>query len=308
MNRRLLLNVGLAALVAVLGALVYLRPGTHHKKAPRHAITHLSPRQVKTLRVRYGDHPQVKLARQGSGWQITQPWHARASDSLVSSVLADIDEKAKAVYPVSSLKLAKFGLASPGLRLWLNGTEVDFGSTSPLDGARYIRVGKRVFVVDDNLYGQLAVKPSDYVSTRLVPAGATITRIALPGRTLVRDSEGKWRARPRPGDLADGAIRTLVDSWTNAYAQSARPAGNRAGRKVTGRVTVHLQGRKTPLSFTILASAGSHDLLLARNGWVYRLSSERRQDLLHLKHGRGKTGADGAREATRGSAKSPSGN
>ncbi len=308
MNRRLLLNAGLAALVVVLGVLVYLRPGTHHEKAPGHAITHLSPRQVTTLRVRYADHPELKLARHGAGWRITQPWHARASDSLVSSVLADIDEHAKAVYLASTLKLGKFGLAKPRLTLWLNGTEVDFGGTSPLDGARYIRVGKRVFVVDDNLYGQLAVKPSDYVSTRLVPAGATITRIALPGLTLIRDRKGKWSARPRPANVADGAIRTLVDSWTNAYARSAQPAVNRSGRKVTGHVTVRLQGRKKPLGFAILAPAGSHDLLLARKGWVYRLSGEQRQDLLHLKRRGKRTGTTASQEADGGGAESSSGN
>lgn len=283
MSRRTLLNAGLAVLVAVLAAVVYLRPGKRPRKAHKPAITRLVPKQVTTLRIRYANQPTVRLVRHKVGWRMTRPWQARASDARVSAVLSHIDERAKATYKASSLKLGKFGLAKPRLRLWLNGTEVDFGTTSPLDGSRYIRVGKRVFVADDALYRRLAARPSVFVSKRLLPPGASITRIALPGLTLTRSNKDQWRARPQPKAAAHGAIQNLVDSWSNVYALSVRRAASGPGKRISGRVSIRLRDHTKPLIFAILGRRQASGLLLARDGWVYRLSASRRRDLLQLK-------------------------
>lgn len=283
MNKRTLLNLALMAVAVALGLVVYFRPGRHSHSKPAIHITDLKSEQIRTIRVDYQQNPQVELVRKGAHWGVTKPLQARANEGLIRSVLAAANETADSSYKTSSLKLAKFGLAKPKLKVWLNDTEIDFGDTNPLGGKRYIRVAHHVFVVDDSLYDQLATHPVSYVSERLLPEGAAITRIATPDLTVSQDKQGQWHADPKPKNLAKGAIQDLVDSWSNAYAQSVDKAGHGPAQKAVGTVTVRLKGHKRPVKFEILKSARYFVLERPAHGLVYQLGGDRRHDLLKLK-------------------------
>lgn len=283
MNKRTLLNLALVVVVVILGLVAYFRPGQHNHAKPKIHITNLQPKQIHTVRVEYQQNPRVKLVRKGTGWRMSKPMQARAASGLIGSVLAAANETADASYDASSLKLAKYGLAKPKLKLWLNDTEVDFGDTNPLGGKRYVRVGKHVFVVDDSLYQRLAIQPVSFVSKRLLPEGTAITRIVLPDLTVSQDKKGHWHANPGPKNPAKGAIQDLVDSWSNAYAMSVEKANHGPAEKAVGTVAIRLKGRKQPVRFEILKSARNFVLERPAQDLVYNLGAERRHDLLKLK-------------------------
>ena len=283
MNRRMQINMALLVLVGALAAVVYFRPGQHPKSKAKAHLTNLKPKAIKTIRVQRAGQPTVKLVRHGQRWRVSEPFKARADEGLIGSALSAADETVSASYKAASLKLAKFGLAKPKLKVWLNGTEIDFGDTNPLGGKRYVHVGAHVFVVDDSLYDQLSIPVNDFISRRLLPEGATITHIEAPGLTVSRGQKGQWQAKPAPKNLAKGAVQDLVDSWTNAYAMSAARAEKGSSGPVAGTVQIRLKGRKEPVTFRILGGTKRFVLEREDDGLVYKLSGDRRQDLLKLK-------------------------
>jgi len=279
------INIALLVLVAALAAVVYFRPGQHPKSQAKAHLTHLTPSAIKTIRVQRAGQPTVKLVRHGQRWRVSEPFKARADEGLIGSALSAADETVSASYKAASLKLAKFGLTKPKLKVWLNGTEIDFGGTNPLGGKRYVRVGGHVLVVGDSLYNQLSIPVNGFISRRLLPEGATITGIEAPGLTVSRGQKGQWQAKPAPKNLAKGAVQDLVDSWTNAYAMSVDRAEKGSSRPVAGTVQIRLKGRKQPITFHILGARKGFVLEREDDGLVYKLSGARRQDLLKLKTG-----------------------
>lgn len=279
MKSRWLLNVGLLALLIALGLVAYFQPGAK-RKPEQPAITNIDGAKVDTIRIEQPGHKTAVLKRERDHWQMEQPVNARADDSVITSLLDDIDESSAHHYPVKGLDLKQFGLKPPKLSLTLNNETLEFGSSDSLDHQRYIRNGDTVYLVNDTLFYRLQGDPLSMVSKRVLPKDAKITALDLPGIKLAQNSKGDWQLTPANNKITSDQIQKLVDAWNNADAYNVKAAGD---APVAGTVTVAIAGRDKPLKFEIEKNDSVLALVRPDIGVEYQLPANDRDDLLKLK-------------------------
>jgi hypothetical protein len=276
MRSRTLLNLALIAVAAALGLVAYLRPG-HRPPPPKPLITTLPVKDITRIRIARPGHETIELQRRHGVWRITAPIRARADTMRVEGIEDAARARSLARYPVAQLELGQAGLAPPKVRLRLNGRELDFGGTDPIDQWRYVRVGDTVHLTSDTVYPFLTMPPTAFVNLALLPPGARITSLALPKLTLRRGANGHWSiAPPHPG-IDRARIRSLLRRWRDVRALFVQ---RDHGGTSKGRVTIRLEGRKSPLRFVIRRTHPG--LVLARPdaGLSYHLGSSGSQGLL----------------------------
>lgn len=210
--KRAQLNLVMAGLVVALAAGLYLSRETSPEKPP---LLPLAAEAITTLEIRHPDAEAIVLRRDGASWQLTAPVQAPADPLEVASltrlaslpVQRDVD---------AAVAREDVGLSPPAFEIQLNEHRLAFGGTEPLSAQRYLGLGERVVLVDNPPGSALDADYSDLVSKRLVPPGAVINRLELPGLSLSRE-EGQWRAAEAPEAGADQLI-ALVEGWREAQA------------------------------------------------------------------------------------------
>ncbi|MGB9429649.1 MAG: DUF4340 domain-containing protein [Gammaproteobacteria bacterium] len=278
MKTRLWLNIALIAIIAILVAVVYFRPGAKKPALPV-PLTSLKATDIHDIKIAQPGAASVELARHGDTWQMTAPVKIPADQYLVQSLLDDIHAAVKSGFAAKQVDLGKYGLDPPHIRLWLNDTEFDFGDTEPLNNYRYILSGGRVLLTSGLLFYRINHRPYWWTSKRLLPEGARITAIQLPDATLTLKGT-KWQLSPANPTVSSDAIQSLVDNWQNAQAIGTDKLG--AGTS-QGEVAIALANEKPALRFVILKDPDF--LVLARPdlGVQYDLDSSQRDALLAFK-------------------------
>ncbi len=217
MNSRTLTNLSLLAAVGALALLAIYRPGIH----PPPPLPHLTRRhadQVQHIRIESGQH-RLELERRQGRWVIRHQPPIPADRVAVDRLLGLLQQPYKRSYGTGEVKLKTLGLDPPRSRVHFDDLTMDFGNTDPLGSLRYVRIGKRVYLILDSVATLRNARPSSLASPRLLPGKASPQRIRLPDLSLQRDAKGQWRVAPeRPGVGAD-QIQALVDAWRETRAQ-----------------------------------------------------------------------------------------
>ncbi|MGH8403651.1 MAG: DUF4340 domain-containing protein [Gammaproteobacteria bacterium] len=278
MKIRWWLNIALVIVIVVLTALIYFKPGTH-KPAPPVALTTLNASDITSIKIARGHDPVTQLVRDGANWQMLSPVKTPAAQYLVKALLDAIHAQVKSSFPAKQADLVKYGLNPPQVRLWLNGTEFDFGDAEPLNNYRYVKTGDAIHLIAGLLYFRINHGPLWWASKRLLPDGARVIGLQLPDATLTLKDD-KWQLAPANPAIPSDAIQSLVDNWKNAQAIGTDKIGN---GEPQGEVAVELAGDNQPLRFVILEDPDF--LVLARPdlGLQYDLDSGQRPALLELK-------------------------
>ncbi|HEX2668651.1 MAG TPA: DUF4340 domain-containing protein [Gammaproteobacteria bacterium] len=247
LNPRSRLNLALLALVALLGAFAYFRPGL---KAPVQAPPVAADAMaLSDVRIALAGKPEIHLVRKGEAWRMQAPLDFPADDALMQGLLDSLAAPLEPGFPAAGTDLAKYGLDKPLARLWLDGKEYAFGLLQPVSKQRYVLHGDKVRLVDDYVFYRIAHDTYWWLDKRLVPEGARITALQLPHATLTQDPKGTWQLAPANKDATPETIQTLVDAWQDAYAMGMAPIGK--GKRL-GEVALSLAGAKEPLRFLIL--------------------------------------------------------
>lgn len=278
MKTRLWLNLALAVIVAILVALVYFKPG-HKTPAPAATLTRLQAQDVHEIRIAQPDTATVELVRENGEWRMTAPANLPADAYLVQSLIESLPAEIKHSFSAAPAKLAQYGLDPARVRLWINGTEFEFGDTEPLNNYRYVLSGGQVHVVSGLLFYRLAHRPYWWVSKRLLPANAQITALQLPDATLTLTGD-RWQLAPADPTVSANAIQTLVDNWQDAQAIGV--AKLEAG-KPAGEIAIELAGEKSALRFAILRNSNFFVLARPDLGVEYQLPVDQRAALLSFK-------------------------
>jgi Domain of unknown function (DUF4340) len=278
MKSRLWLNLALVMVIAVLVSFVYFKPGVKKTKPPV-VLTNLKDTDIKSIKIEPANMPAAELTHTDKGWQMTAPLKIQADPFLVKTILDNIHGDVSDSFTAKASDLAQYGLNPPKLRLWLNGTEFDFGGTEPIHNNRYVKTGDEIRLTGNLLFYRINHSPFWWASKRLLPDDAHITGLQLPDATLTLKGT-TWQLAPANPAITSDAIQQLVDNWQNAQAMSTDKIGS---SKPQGEVAIELAGDKTPLRFAILSDPNF--LILARPdlGIEYELDSGQRADLLELK-------------------------
>lgn len=111
------------------------------------AVTPLDPGAVTRIELDIPPiAPQIFERRSGGWWRI-QPSQARANDARVER-LANLAATPVARWlSASAIAPAKLGLAHPSATLVLNGSRLDYGGLTAIDGLRYVRIDDKVALV-----------------------------------------------------------------------------------------------------------------------------------------------------------------
>ena len=147
MSTRLYAIDRMILLLAATGMLIY---GTNRLARPATSpLTRLDPGTVHEIRLLRGDELRLDLLRDANGWMITHPGITRTRSRRVGQLLALLRTHSYRSWPVSEELLAQAGLDKPARRLLFDHLEIDFGGPSTPPGQRYVRVGKRIHLVDE---------------------------------------------------------------------------------------------------------------------------------------------------------------
>lgn len=278
MSSRALFNLTLVLLAIGLLLIVYYRPGLE-SDGTLQPITTLDPGQVTDIRITRATREPLHLVKRAGGWMLDAPAALPASAFQVRALLPLLQASAARSYSAGSLDLEELGLDPPQATVNLGPTEIRIGTTEPLENKRYAQVGAMVYLIDDRYQHLINADWSNFVSRKLLPADAAITRLQLPDITLTRTADDQWQADQELPETGADAIQQLIDTWQNASALYVRRAAKSAASET---ILVTIGATDTPVTFSV--TARSPEFILARPdlGIEYHLSDDQAASLLFL--------------------------
>lgn len=217
MRSRLLITLGL--LLAVIGLALFLVRGGGVK--PEHTdvpLTGIAPETINHIRILRTGQDEIRFEKQSGLWMMQHPYHLRASDLRINTMLKLLGAHSYAQYHSADTQLSRFLLDQPQVSIEFNGARIDFGDTSPLGDQRYVLYNNVVHIINDALFQQLQAPAYFFFNTRLLPERATITAILLPGHAI-RRQQGVWTVTPADNISADKIVE-LANAWRDADAIS----------------------------------------------------------------------------------------
>jgi len=151
MNR---INRLLLAALLLLGLLIWwLQP------TPLPPLTPLQAGQIERIRL-LGKGREIDLRRHDGHWWLGD---RPANEGRIQQLLGIARTPSLRRIPVAQGRLAEFGLASPSIRLWLDGLELQFGDSDPINGWRYVRIGDQIHLIGDGFRHHLLAPPTAYL-------------------------------------------------------------------------------------------------------------------------------------------------
>ncbi|MBK1726822.1 DUF4340 domain-containing protein [Halorhodospira neutriphila] len=142
------LNVALLALVVLLAALAYFRPGAGPETPERPALTERRPAGVDRLRVEPRQGPAAVLQRDGERWRLREPRAMPAEADAVRRALGLLEAESRAEVQRGDQGLAPYGLAEPDAVLEMGGHRFVIGGRHPMKGQRYVLVDDTLHLVE----------------------------------------------------------------------------------------------------------------------------------------------------------------
>ncbi len=271
MKSRLLVNLGLLALIAILATVAIVKPGK--KEVELSPLLAVDPQGL--TRVTLQNKETLVFEKQDGQWRLTGPFAAPVNQVRVGQLLDVAKAPSEANYPLKPDEAGQFGLDAPQAVLTLEDKTLQFGGTDPIKMRRYVRVDDTLHLVEDNFFHHLTAAATDYVDKRLIPEGAKIQEIQLPGMKALRNAEGRWTVEPASESSTD--LAELASVWATSRAIDVK----RMDPKVVGE-TIHIglvEG--APIEFVIVKK--SPELVLGRRdlGLQYEVTSETSRELLN---------------------------
>jgi len=177
----------------------------------------------------------VVLEKQGERWQLRQPINYRASGSVVSSILSDIElaeaDRLLTEKDLGSGKRAEFGLEPPRFRVRLATAKgpvtLLVGGETPTKEFVYAQVegAKNVVTVRKNLASRLETSLSELRDHDVLDTpAASISRVEIKSadrllelsKTAVTNAEPRWAiAKPQPLRADQRKVGDLVNDFTS---------------------------------------------------------------------------------------------
>ena len=271
MKSRLLVNLGLLALIAILATVAIVKPGK--KEVELSPLLAVDPQGL--TRVTLQNKETLVFEKQDGQWRLTGPFAAPVNQVRVGQLLDVAKAPSEANYPLKPDEAGQFGLDAPQAVLTLGDKTLQFGGTDPIKMRRYVRVDDTLHLVEDNFFHHLTAAATDYVDKRLIPEGAKIQEIQLPGMKALRNAEGRWTVEPASESSTD--LAELASVWATSRAIDVK----RIEPKVVGETIRIGLVEGAPIEFVILKK--SPELVLGRRdlGLQYEVTSETSRELLN---------------------------
>ena len=273
MNARSLINIALLVIIIALASFIMWNNNSNSYLKLK--LTDLDKSEIKTITITR-DKGDIVIQLTSTGWMMNSPYNTAAHDFRINQLLNLTQLIAENSYDVDDLDLSKFNLAPSDTNIMFNTTLLEFGKTNPVSLLRYVKSGKKLYLVKDNLYPLLRSQPSSFISLSLLPESSQIKSIALPGFSLIKDTDKSWTTTPDQKASAD-AIQSFIQQWQNAKAFGVHAYME---RKNLGQIRIELDNEL--ISYEITDDAPW--LILARRdlGLEYHLDKSQLAALLDM--------------------------
>lgn len=219
MKSRILLNLALAALVAVLILLVWLKPKPMAQTEFK--LSTLASASVNRIAIDKPGQPAIVLQNNPAGWRMTAPFQARADSAAVGRLLEILAATSLQRFPATDL--GRFQLDSPLLRLTLNDQEFSFGTQNTLTGEVYVATNGGVHPVAPSYLVYTMKMPADFAARAFLAEEEKLAGFEFADLKLSQDGAGKWSATPARPNLSQDDINRWVDEWRHASSLVTQP-------------------------------------------------------------------------------------
>lgn len=277
-NTRLLLNIGLLAVIGVLALVVVLEPG----KAPppeKATLTPLKLEEVNHILIKRDGKSDIELEKRNKVWFMLKPHRVAANDFRAQTIARIATAESHAHYDIGTVDTKKFKLDKPEARLIFNKQyNTALGNNEPLKRRRYMQSDLQLHIVDDIFYYQVMSPATTYISYNLLPPDSKINRLELPKLNL-RLKESNWQITPVPKDYSADSVTGLLNEWRHAQSLEVEKY---TGNKLKPAIKIHLVGQDKPVSFAIKRDAPDAFLIRLDSSLQYKLTTEMLDKLLTL--------------------------
>lgn len=280
MDKRLWLNLSLAALAAILALFVYLHRDAPPAEPAQPVLTQLKAGEVKRITLSRKGESKIVLERNGSAWRMTRPLQVPANRPRIDALLAILSQSSFGRFPAASMDLGAIGLAPAQVSLGFNDLKIDFGSTEPLNKRRYVLLDGQVQLIDDDNYYSVIAQLNHYISLRLLNGDEQLSSITLPHLRLSRVGQG-WKLDSKQTPKSGDDLMRLVQTWQSASALEVKPA-DPARARGRPQIELGLADGRPPIHLAILST--KPDLLLLRpdERLLYRFTDHQARQMLEL--------------------------
>lgn len=219
MKPRILLNLALAALVAVLILLVWLKPKPMTQT--QFKLSNLASASVNRIVLDKPGQPEIVLQKTPAGWLLSAPFQARAEGPAVERLLEILAASSLQRFPATDL--GRFQLDTPLLRLTLNDQEFSFGTQNTLTGEVYVATNGGVHPVAPSYLTYAMKMPADFSAHALLAEEEKLAGFEFADLRLSQNSEGKWSVSPALPNWSQDDINRWVDEWRHASSLVTQP-------------------------------------------------------------------------------------
>ena len=279
MKNRWLLNLALALLVGALVLVALYKPGTRHEPEGV-PLTALAAEAVESVRIVRAGQPQIRIEKQADGWHITAPRAARANRYRMSDFTGLAEARVTARFAAGT-DLKQYGLARPLATVFLNDSEIRFGSLHPLSSQVYVLHDGEVKLLPAALLRAATVPLEDLFDPGLLEENAKLVELRLPGFRLRQSDTGSWVRTPELKGLGSDQINRFVDEWRYARALAVNPAARTPGRESV-TITVRDGEARRDVEFRVIARKPELVLRRVDEKLDYHFPAETASRLLEL--------------------------
>lgn len=213
--KRTQLNMGLAAAVLGLAVAVWVSREQPEQLLP---LTPFAESDLTSITIRHPDARDIRLEKQDGNWRLVEPVSAPTDALEINSLLGLAKLEIKRSLPIGEVALAELGLDPPRYTVTLNDVELGFGDTEPIEYRRYVRADSQVALVTDPPGAAMDADYSDLLAKELLPSGARIQRIEVPGLAVRRSDDGNGWVADGAADATSDQLQGFVSAWRNARA------------------------------------------------------------------------------------------
>lgn len=261
MSSRLLLNLALVSIAIALALVIHFQLGIEPEPLPQPITNITDSNTISSIRIERTQREPLLFRKQDEQWQLQVNDHALpGSEFQLRSLLRLPQATSTANYAANTLDLTQLDLEPPQVTVSFDDQVIRLGDTNPLDNRRYAAVGDQVFLIEDNYQHLVNADWSNFVSRKLLPNNATITRLQLPDITLTLDDDNQQ----------------LLDYWQTVSALYVRRHDGGTGEIIR----IETGDEAAPVIFHLLTR--TPELVLARPDWgiQYHLAGSVTDNLL----------------------------
>jgi len=218
MKSRWIVNLVLLALVAALGAFLYLQPKTVAEGPKVYEISSMKLADFNKVSIEFPAKAPVVFEKVDGNWRIIKPFDTRADNLSVQRILSIVAATTSEKFALGDP--AQFGLDQPKLKLRLNDEEFLFGTINPVSGEQYVQYKNSVYLVQTTYSESAGIQIEEMMDKSPFkpgekPKGFDFSRLEEweDSRLQVDLTDGKWTTSVPNAKLTQNEMNEWFDEY-----------------------------------------------------------------------------------------------